>query len=232
MQTVTRPTQNNHPPPQNEKNPEQERNRPPQYQTTDPRTTTTKKKKRQVREQSLGESAEHGVRVVGEDRVQQEENTRGNPNPKRGWVSPAPEREREREREKKKKERKKNVVGEQTKQKKKERGDTNIKANKGRVLKGTKPNNISTPKTMKPTQETIQIPRNHLTKITNTKQTESQGNYHSRVAGPMGRPALSEETPQGTVVPRGPQTPPPREPPPVAQELATCRTISKYPRKM
>ena len=40
-----------------------------------------------------------------------------------------------------------------------------------------------------------------------TGQTKSRRNYHSRVAGPMGRPALSEETPRGTVVPRGPRTP-------------------------
>ena len=146
---------------------------------------------------------------------------KGKPKPGFGF----PQRLREKKREK-------NVAGEHTKQQKKDRGDTHIKANKGQVLKGTKPNNISTPKTMKPTQKTIQIPRKDLTNKTNTKHTESQGNYHSRVAGPMGRPALSEETPQGTVVPRGPKTPPPREPPPVAQEQATCQTRSKYPRKM
>ena len=36
----------------------------------------------------------------------------------------------------------------------------------------------------------------------------SQRTSHCRVAGPMGRPAISGETPRGTVVPRGPKTPP------------------------
>ena len=52
----------------------------------------------------------------------------------------------------------------------------------------------------------------------------SQRTSHCRVAGPMGRPAISRETPRGTVVPRGPKTPPPREPPPEAQELTACQT--------
>ena len=143
---------------------------------------------------------------------------KGKPKPENGFGFPQHLREREREREKT------SSANEPNRQRK--RGDTNIKANKGQVLKGTKPNNTSTPKTKKTTQKIIQIPRKHPTKRTNTKQTESQGNYHSRVAGPMGRPALSEESPQGTVVPRGPKTPPPREPPPVAQKQATCRTKS------
>ena len=54
----------------------------------------------------------------------------------------------------------------------------------------------------------------------------SQRTSHGRVAGPMGRPAVSGETPRGTVVPRGPKTPPPREPPPEAQKLTSCRTES------
>ena len=201
-------------------------NHPTSQKTDQPRPTTNipandddekrkKKTKTQVRGRSLGEGADVDVRVEDGDRGQDEETQGETQTRKWVWVSPAPERERKRE----------NVVGEQTKQTRK-RGDTNIKANKGQVLKGTKPNNISTPKTKKTTQKTKQIPRKHLTKRTNTKHTESQGNYHSRVAGPMGRPALSEETPQGTVVPRGPKTPPPREPPPVAQKQASCRTIS------
>ena len=66
--------------------------------------------------------------------------------PKGVWVSPAPERERERKRE--------NVVGEQTKQPEKERGQTNILADRGQVLKGTKPNKIPTPETKRTTQNT------------------------------------------------------------------------------
>ena len=148
--------------------------------------------------------------------------TRGNPNPKWVWVSPAPERERKRE----------NVVGDHAKQTKKERGQTNIWANKGQVLKGTKPNMIPTPET----KNAIPTNRTNNPKALNkkpiTSQTKSRRNYHSRVAGPMGRPALSEETPRGTVVQRGPRTPPPREAPPVAQELASCRTINSFPRKL
>ena len=60
---------------------------------------------------------------------------------------------------------------------------------------------------MKPTQKNIQIPRKHLTNKTNTKHTESQGNYHSRVAGPMGRPALLGSRPRGRQY-RGVQVPP------------------------
>ena len=226
MQTVTRPTQNNHPPPQNEKKPEQERNRPPQYQPTDHERRRRKgKKKKQVREQCLGPRGICGAR--GPDRRRSprpaSREHKGKPKPQTGFGFPQRLREREK---------KKNVVGEHTKQRKTERGDTNIKANKGQVLKGTNPNMIPTPETKKAIQTNRTNNPKTLNKKPITKQTKSRRNYHNRVAGPMGRPALSEETPQGTVVPRGPRTPPPREPPPVAQELASCRTINSYPRKL
>ena len=86
--------------------------------------------------------------------------TRGNPNPKWVWVSPAPERERKRE----------NVVGNHTKQTKNERGQTNIWANKGQVLKGTKPNMIPTPET----KNAIQTNRTNNPKALNKKPITSQ----------------------------------------------------------
>ena len=112
-------------------------------------TRATRKKKKQEREGDLDVGAEQGVRIEDEERGH-EEATLGEPQTPQGvWVSPAPEREREKKREK-------NVVGEHTKQRKKERGDPNINANKGLVLKGTKPNNISTPETKNaiPTNQT------------------------------------------------------------------------------
>ena len=74
---------------------------------------------------------------------------KGNPKPQKGFGFP----QRLREREKKRK-REDNGVGEHTKQPKKERGQTNILADKGQVLKGTKPNKIPTPETKRTTQNT------------------------------------------------------------------------------
>ena len=146
--------------------------------------------------------------------------TRGKPNPNWVWVSPAPERERKRE----------NIVGERTKQQKKERGDTNIKANEGQILKGTKPNSISTPKTMKPTPVTIQRPRKHQT--TNKHQANRvSGELSPQGGGAHGPPCPLGESPQGTAVPRGPKTPPLREPPLEAQKQSTCPTQSKDPKR-
>ena len=48
-----------------------------------------KTKKRQVRGLRLGVVAELGVRIVDEVRVHDAENTRGNPNPKRGLGFPS-----------------------------------------------------------------------------------------------------------------------------------------------
>ena len=111
-----------------------DRSQPQPYQRT---TTATRKKK------NTGAGAEPWCRCRGRctDRGRRacpgRRDTRGNPNPKWVWVSPAPERERKRE----------NVVGNHTKQTKKERGQTNIWANNGQVLKGTKPNMIPIPET-------------------------------------------------------------------------------------
>ena len=58
-------------------------------QQTNERRRREGKRKRQVRGRRLGVVAELGVRVVDGVRVQQEENTRGNPNPKRGLGFPS-----------------------------------------------------------------------------------------------------------------------------------------------
>ena len=116
------------------------------------------------------------------------------------WVSPAPERERER---KKKKRRRRTY---QT-AKERERGHQTPKRTRGQVLKGTRPNSISTPKTKKNhTKNQTTIPK-APNKRPLTNQTESQRNCRSRVEGPMGRPALLGSHPRGPQY-RGVQVPP------------------------
>ena len=147
------------------------------------------KKKTQERGGDLDVGAEQGVRIEAGERGH-EEATLGEPQTPQGvWASPAPERERKKER--------KNVVGGQTKTAKKNRGDTNINANMGLVLKGTKPNNMSTPETKNVIQKTKQISQKPRTKMPLTYQTKSRRSYHRRVAGPMGRPALLGSRPGG-----------------------------------
>ena len=136
----------------------------------------------------LGELAEHGVRIEDVERVREEENTRGNPNPKRGLVFPSA---CERERQRKKRRRR------TSQQKKKKERTTNTKANRGLVLKGTKPNNITTPKTMKPTQK----------KHTNTQGTPNKQNKHQayRVSGELSQQGGGAHGPPCTFL-RGGQT--------------------------
>ena len=103
---------------------------PPRKQT--PRNNparTTKKKKKQVRERNLGVGVEEEVRVEVAVRGQVEENTRGTPNPKRGFGFPQRLRERE--------EKRKHGVDE-TNQTQEKKRDTYKKPNTGRGLKGLK----------------------------------------------------------------------------------------------
>ena len=118
--------------------------RPTQTDHNPTRTTSEKNKKKTRRGGDLGVEVELGVRVEDGVRVQGEE-TQGEPQtPKGVWVSPAPEREKERKRR-----RRTSPQQEREREKKKKKRTTNTNANKGQVLKGTKPNNISTPKTNK-----------------------------------------------------------------------------------
>ena len=84
-----RQTQSNNPPPQTKNNPNKNATDRHETNQTDQRMTTTRKKKKQVRGLRLDVVAEQGVRIEDEERVQQEENTRGNPNPKRGLGFPS-----------------------------------------------------------------------------------------------------------------------------------------------
>ena len=166
-------------------------------------TNDDDEKKKQVPEPDLGEGEEQGVRI--EDVVRgHEEETPGESKPQKGFRFPQRLRERKRKEKRHRPEKEKG-------------GTTDIVANRGQVLKGTKPNNIPSPETKKTKQNTQHPAQRNLTKKPDKEPTMSRRTCHRRVAGPMGRPAPSEETPQGTVVPRGPRTPSPREPPPVAQ---------------
>ena len=192
----------------------------PTNQKTDKTRPTTKhtrerrrrKKKKQVRGQSLGEGADVDVRAEVGVRSQVEETQGETQTRKWVWGSPAPEKEKTKNT---------SPTNIPTTRKKKQR-TTNTEANVGQVLKGTRPKSMPSPerntvqknqpRSLKyPTKTQMQIPDN------------SQRTSHCRVAGPIGRPAISGETPRGTVVPRCPKTPP-REPPPEAQKLTACRT--------
>ena len=93
-------------------------------------------------------------------------------------------RERERERERKRKRKNKNGVDEHPNNRRKKERTTNNNPNKGQVLKGTKPNNISTPETKNTTQQTKHISRKHRTKEPLTNQTESQRSVTAGWRGP------------------------------------------------
>ena len=166
---------------------------------------------------------EQGVRIEEGDRGQDEE-TQGETQTRNGFGFPQHLREREKEREK-------NVVGDQTKQQKKERGDTNIKANKGQVLKGTNPNIIPTPET----QNAIQTDQTNILKTPNNKVTHQSNKVSEDLSqqggGAHGPPCTFGESPQGTAVPRGTSTPPLREPPPVAQKRITIPTQDDDPKR-
>ena len=65
------------------------RTQPTATKPTNRPTTTTRRKKKQVRERCLDVYAEQEERIEDVVRVPQAENTRGNPNPKRGLGFPS-----------------------------------------------------------------------------------------------------------------------------------------------
>ena len=91
--------------------------------------------------------------------------------------------------------------------KRKEREDNKHQSEQGAGLKGHQTKQHFNPEDHETHTKNIQIPKEHQTSKTNTKHTESQGNCHSRVAGPMGRPALLGSRPRGPQY-RGVQVPP------------------------
>ena len=169
---------------------------------TGKRATTTRKKTCAGRGRGVG--VEHEVRVEGGVRLQDEE-TQGEPQtpePQGGFGFPQRLRERE------SKERKKNTASTDTPNK--EQGGTQtIKPNTGRALKGSTYRITHRP--LRKTKRDIYTDndrKNQKHKLAQTL-TNSQGNVHRRVEGPMGRPPFSwRVTPQGTVVPTCPKTPP------------------------
>ena len=113
---------------------------------------------------------------------------KGKPKPRTGFGFP----QRLRERKKEKRRRRTYQTA-----KERERGHQTPKRTRGQVLKGTRTNSISTPKTKKNhTKNQTTIPK-APNKRQHTNQTESQRNCHSRVEGPMGRPALLGSHPRG-----------------------------------
>ena len=129
-----------HPPP---KKPTRTKTR--NEKNTEPATERRKKKKTGAG-RSLDEEEREEVRVEVGVRVQDEE-TLGETQTPQGFVVPQHLRERERERQREKE----NVVDEHPNNQKEKR-TTNNTPKKGQVLKGTKPNNISTPETKNTTQ--------------------------------------------------------------------------------
>ena len=128
--------------------------------TTQRERRKKRKKKTQERERDLGVGVGDDVRIEVGDRGQDEE-TQGETQTRNGFGFP------QHLREKKKRE---NVVGDHTKQTKKERGQSNIWAKKGQVLKGTKTNMIPTPET----KNAIQTNRTNNPKTLNKKPITSQ----------------------------------------------------------
>ena len=118
---------------------------------------------------------------------------KGNPKPHKGFGFPQRLKERERG---------KTSADEPTKQTKRERErereDNNNISDMGQVLKDTKPNNMPSPEkntVQKNQQRSLKYP----TKTQMQIPANSQRTSHGRVAGPMGRPAISGETPRVTV---------------------------------
>ena len=132
--------------------------------------------------------------------VAKEEETLGEPQTPQGGFG-FPQRLRERERKRAKRPRRACPNNQRKKR------TTNTFANKGQVLKGTNPNNIPTPETKRPTHNTQHPFQRNLTKNL-TQNQHCLGGLHRRVAGPMGRPAPSEETPHGDRGNEGSKDPP------------------------
>ena len=103
-------------------------------------------------------------------------------------------------------EKRENILKQQT-TKRKERADNKHRSEQGAGPKGHQTKQHLNPEDHETHTKNIQIPKEHLTNKTNTEHTESQGNCHSRVAGPMGRPALLGSRPRGPQY-RGVQVPP------------------------
>ena len=106
----------------------------------------------------------------------------------------------------KKKERKRRRRTDQTNKEREREKTTNNISDMGQVLKGTKPNSIPSPE-----KNTAQRNQHRSLKSRQGPKCKIPANFqrtsHGRVVGPMGRPAISGETPCGTAVPRGPSPP-------------------------
>ena len=153
----------------------------------------------------LGEGEGDEVQVEHVVRGQDEETQGGSQTPKGVWVSPAPEKER------KKKTTPATIQTQEREREREREGTTNIWAYRGQVLKGTKPNSIPTPETKRTNQNTQHPSQRNLTKTkhkTKHKTSKVSEDLSLQGGGAHGPPCPLGESPQGTVVPRGPKTPP------------------------
>ena len=166
-------------------------NTQPDRGTPYPRTTTTKRKKKTVA--GAWPRFRCGARSAGWRRSPCPgwRNTRGNPNPKRGFGVPQHLRKRDRE---------KTSPTNIPTTREREREDTNNNTNKGQVLKGTKPNNNSTPET----KNSIQTSQTYIPKTPNNRATHQSNSVSEELSqqggGAHGPPCSLGESPRGTVV--------------------------------
>ena len=140
---------------------------------------TKKKKKTQVRGKAWVKEKMKRYGSKSES-ASRKKSHKGKPKPHTGFGFPQRLRERERERKTEKRKRRRRT----SQQPKRKRGQTNNNPKKGQVLKGTEPNNISTPET-KNTSQTNQtyIPK-EPDKKPRTNQTESQRSVTAGWRGP------------------------------------------------
>ena len=158
--------------------PQKTQQRPPDRQTRQrekpekhPRERRRKKKTR--RGGNLGEEEHEDERVEGEVHVRDEETQGESQTPEKGFGFPQrlrkKERKKERERERERERRRRNQPNNQ----RKKRGQQTPKRTRGQVLKGTKANNIPTPKT-KPRTKQPKTSQNNLTKRQEPTQQVSE----------------------------------------------------------
>ena len=163
-----------------------------------PSANDGEKKKKQARERNLGVGVGEDVWIDVGERVQVEE-TQGETQTKKVWVSPAPGRERQRETRRRRKH--------QTR--KEEDKQVETKHGSGREgLKGTE-NKHRPLRTNNGCTKDRQRPEDPKTKTRQQPHQHPRGIHTAGWMGPWAALPSLGESPQGTMVPRGPKTPPP-----------------------
>ena len=147
---------------------------------------------------------------------------KGNPKPQKGFGFPQHLRKRERE--------KTAPTKIPNTQKRDGRRDNKHLGIQGSGPKGRQTKQHSNPRDQKTQQSTQHPSQRNLTK-TKHKTSKVSEDLSPQGGGAHGPPCPLGESPQGTVVPRGPKTPPPREPPPEAQSMTNTKQSNKYPKR-